>query len=196
MPEDIDKEKRAFLVKATTFVGAAGCLAATTPFIASWLPGKEEVIALEPVEVDIGSLQPGKLMTVDWQGKPVWVLRRTKQMLAELDRHNDKLSDPLSKVNQQPKFAVNKYRSLKPEFLVLIGICTHLGCIPHYQPSSKGKSHHNEDGGFFCPCHGSKFDLSGRVYKGVPAPINLAVPPHYFASNSKLIIGVNDPKNS
>ncbi len=183
-----DAGRRDFLIKSTSAVGAAGAAFALTPFVASMLPSAKARAAGAPVQVDLSRMEPGQQVTVEWRGKPVWIIRRTKEMLEHLDGHNEVLRDPQSKVDQQPDYAINKYRSIKPEYLVLVGICTHLGCSPKYEPV-ENELGPDWPGGFFCPCHGSRFDLSGRVFKGVPAPINLEVPPYHFVDDKTIIIG-------
>lgn len=185
---EVDESRRRFLINITSLLGAIGAFFAAIPFLSSWAPSARARAAGGPVEVDISQLQPGAMMTVEWRGKPVWIIRRTEEMLALLGKHNQKLRDPDSLVAQQPLEDQNIYRSIKPEILVLIGICTHLGCSPKYKPTL-GELGPDWPGGFYCPCHGSLFDLSGRVYKGVPAPINLEVPPYYFAGDNTIVIG-------
>jgi len=187
----VDEAKRDFLIKATCTVGGIGAVCALTPFVASWLPSEAAIAKGAPVTVDLSQLTPGQQMVVGWRGRPVWIIRRTKDMLAGLDNHNAALRDPNSEVPQQPSFAKNEYRSKNPEYLVLIGICTHLGCSPKYVPTVNELGP-DWPGGFFCPCHGSKFDLSGRVFKGVPAPINLEVPPYRYINDTTIIVGEND----
>jgi ubiquinol-cytochrome c reductase iron-sulfur subunit len=187
---EIDYGRRRFLVAATSFIGAMGVIFASIPFIAAWFPSSRTRSAGGPVEVDISHLQPGQLMTVEWRGRPIWIVRRTREMLATLNQHNNLLRDPDSRDSSQPSYADNIYRSIRPEYLVLIGICTHLGCVPTYRPQLKELGP-NWPGGFYCPCHGSTFDLSGRVFRGVPAPINLQVPSYRFAGNNRIIIGEN-----
>jgi ubiquinol-cytochrome c reductase iron-sulfur subunit len=192
MSEGVDQNKRRFLTLLTTAVGAVGASFAATPFVLSMTPSARAKAAGAPVEVDISQIEPGQLLTVEWRGKPVWILRRTKDMLAQLPQHDDKLADPASKnTDQQPSYAQNTGRSIKPDILILVGICTHLGCSPQQKLAIGPASGLGEDwpGGFFCPCHGSKFDLAGRVYKNVPAPTNLPVPPHMFLSDTKIVIG-------
>jgi len=189
MTDDVDRNRRHFLTVATLVTGGAGIAMAAIPFISSLKPSARAQALGAPVEVPIGSLEPGEMIRVMWRGRVVFVLRRDADMLARLPQVVDYLVDPDSeKVEQQPEFAVNEYRSLKPEFLVVEGACTHLGCAPLPQ-ISVGPA---EDwmGGFFCPCHGSRFDLSGRVYKGVPAPDNLRVPPYRFIRDDVIMIGV------
>ncbi len=192
MSAGVDRDKRRFLTLLTTGVGAIGVGFAATPFVLSMTPTARARAAGAPVEVDVSKLEAGQMMTVEWRGKPVWILRRTKEMLASLPALNNQLVDPESKVvEQQPAYAANQARSLKPELLVLVGICTHLGCSPSQKIQVGPASGMGDDwtGGFFCPCHGSKFDLAGRVFKGVPAPTNLVVPPHMFLSDTRILIG-------
>jgi ubiquinol-cytochrome c reductase iron-sulfur subunit len=192
MSEGVDRNKRRFLTLLTTGVGAMGAAFAATPFVLSMTPSARARAAGAPVEVDISKLEPGQALTVEWRGKPVWIVRRTKDMLDRLAGLNNLLSDPESKrIEQQPAYAANPTRSLKPEILVLVGICTHLGCSPQKILQAGASSGMGEEwpGGFFCPCHGSKFDLAGRVYKNVPAPTNLPVPPHMYLGDSRILIG-------
>jgi ubiquinol-cytochrome c reductase iron-sulfur subunit len=160
------------------------------PFAASWLPSERAKAGGAPVVADISALEPGQIMTVEWRSKPVWIVRRTKEMLDGLVRADGKVSDPKSDVPMQPEYAKNEYRSIRPELLVLVGICTHLGCSPQSKPA-EDKTEMGADwtGGFLCPCHGSKFDLAGRVYKGAPAPVNLEVPKYTFLSDTRILIG-------
>ena len=179
------------LVVATAAVGGAGAVAALVPFVSSLLPSERAKAAGAPVEVDISKLESGQMMTVEWRGKPVWIINRNKDMLDTLPKLADAVADPKSDKNQQPEYAKNDTRSIKPEILVVVGICTHLGC----SPSSKFKKGAEEGmgadwlGGFLCPCHGSTFDLAGRVFKNKPAPDNLEIPPHMYLSDTKLLIG-------
>ena len=188
-----DADRRRFLTTAATVVGGAGVAAAAVPFISAMTPSAKTRAIGAPVEVDIGELQPGERKVVQWQGKPVWILRRNDQALEGLESLNDQLRDPDSEVtSQQPPYAQNEYRSIKPEYLVVIGLCTHLGCSPTYVPRGQGEEHNLSSswkGGFFCPCHGSRFDLAGRVYKDVPAPTNLVVPPYHYLGERQLLIG-------
>lgn len=186
----VDTSRRRFLTAATSAVGGAGVAAAAYPFLASLQPSAREEARGAPVEVDVSKLEPGGLMTVEWRSKPIWIVRRTEAMLESLDEHAEVLRDPKSKESQQPSYAANRHRSIRPEILVLVAICTHLGCIPSYRPEHPAPDIHSVwDGGFFCPCHGSMYDLAGRVYQGVPAPLNLPVPPHRFAGESVLVVG-------
>ena len=185
----IDNTRRNLIVATTAVAGAAGAGVAI-PFAWSWWPSERAKAAGAPVEADISALAPGELQVVEWRGKPVWVLRRTKEMLASIAKADDKVTDPKSDVPAQPDYAKNENRSIKPEYLVLVGICSHLGCSPQQKSAeAKGEMGADWDGGFLCPCHGSKFDLAGRVYKGSPAPINLEVPPYTFLSDGRLLIG-------
>lgn len=184
----IDTEKRDFLLKTTGAIGGLGAACALTPFIASWLPSAKAQAAGAPVQVDLSDLEPGQQVTVEWRGKPVWILRRTKDMIANLPKVESSLRDPESLVEQQPDYARNGHRSINPEYLVLVGICTHLGCVPKFTPNVE-EFGDDWQGGFYCPCHGSRFDFAGRVYKGVPAPINMQVPPYKFISEHVIVIG-------
>lgn len=188
--ELIDKGRRRFLLTATRFLGAMGAAFVSVPFLASWWPSARAQAAGAPVTVDVTHLEPGQQMTIEWRGRPVWIVRRTADMLKRLQEpeYLSELRDPDSEAEQQPTYADNAFRSIKPEYLVLVGVCTHLGCSPTYQPD-KGKLGPAWPGGFFCPCHGSMFDLAGRVFKGVPAPINLEVPPYHFANDTTVVIG-------
>ena len=188
--EQVDKNRRRFLTGVTSGVGAAGAVLATVPFVASMTPSAKARAAGAPVQVDISDLEPGKLLKFEWRGKPVWVVRRTPEMLETLSKVAGELADPNSEEEQQPAYAQNEARSINPEVLVLVGLCTHLGCSP-LEKLSPGEVDAEWEGGFFCPCHGSKFDLAGRVYKGVPAPTNLEVPPHRFLSENLVEIGVD-----
>ena len=190
MTENVDRSKRQLLIAATTAAGGVAAAGAAAPFVLSLMPSERAKAAGAPVEVDLSKLEPGMMMSVEWQGKPVWIVHRTKAMLDLLPKHDGDLADPGSSVPQQPEYAHNPYRSIKPEYLVVLGICTHLGCSPTYRPEA-GAPDLGADwpGGWFCPCHGSRFDLAARVYKGVPAPTNLIVPPHKYLSDGRLLIG-------
>ena len=187
----VDQGKRRFLTAATSVVGAVGAGFVAVPFIASWMPSERAKNAGAPVEADISKLEEGRMMIVEWQSKPVWIVRRSEQMLSSLPKLNDNLRDPASEnADQQPEYAQNDTRSRKPEILVLVGICTHLGCSPSYRPEIAPADLGDEwMGGFFCPCHSSKFDMAGRVYTGVPAPTNLPVPPHYYLTENTILVG-------
>ncbi len=189
--EIIDEQRRRFLLATTGILGGVGVACALTPFISSWLPSAEAQAAGAPVQVDLSRMEPGQQVTVEWRGRPVWIIRRTKEMLAQLGGHEGRLRDPNSFVEQQPDYAINQHRSINPEYLVLIGICTHLGCVPKYTPLTKELGDY-WPGGFYCPCHGSIFDLAGRVFKDVPAPINLEVPPYQFISETVIVIGQDE----
>ncbi len=185
---EVNEPRRRFLIGATSFVAGAGVVGEAIPFVQSWNPSAKAKAAGAPVKVNIGKLEPGAMVTVEWQGKPVWVIRRTIENVKNLamEEHRDELRDPDSEVNQQPEYAKNEYRSIKEEYFVAVGICTHLGCVPNYEPDGRAELRHAL---FFCPCHGSKFDLAGRVFKGVPAPTNLIIPPHQYLENNVLEIG-------
>ncbi|HET7687526.1 MAG TPA: ubiquinol-cytochrome c reductase iron-sulfur subunit [Candidatus Macondimonas sp.] len=186
----VDTSRRRFLTVATAAVGGVGAVFGAYPFLAAMQPSARAEAAGAPVEVDISKLEPGARLTVEWRGKPVWVVRRTPEMLSRLDGLGGELRDPNSDQDQQPNYAKNTYRSIKPEILVLVGICTHLGCSPTYRPEpGAGDLGSNWPGGFFCPCHGSRFDMAGRVFAGVPAPLNMAVPPYRFAGETRVVIG-------
>ena len=182
--------RRRFLTAATTVVGAVGVGFVLVPFVSSMQPSAKARAAGAPVRADISKLEPGQMIRVKWRGKPVWLVRRTEKMLETLPTLVDTLRDPESLESEQPPYAQNAYRSIKPEVLITVGICTHLGCSPTYRPDA-GAADLGADweGGFFCPCHGSKFDLAGRVYKSVPAPTNLVIPPHRYLSETELVIG-------
>ncbi|WP_332698940.1 ubiquinol-cytochrome c reductase iron-sulfur subunit [Devosia sp.] len=185
-----DPARRVWLTAACA-AGGAGIVATSVPFVVSMAPSERARALGAPVEVDVGPIKPGELQTVEWRGKPVWVLRRTADMLGSLRIHDDLLSDPhSSRRGQQPAYARNDLRSMKPDIAVLVAICTHLGCVPSFRPEPGAADiGASWPGGFYCPCHGSKFDLAGRVFKNVPAPSNLEVPPHHYTGESKLLIG-------
>jgi len=190
--EKPDKTRRN-LVVATSAVGAAVGLGAAVPFVASMWPSERARAAGAPVEVDLSRIAPGELAVIEWRGKPVWVIRRTPEMLASLKAAEPRLSDARSKASEQPKYAENEYRAAKPEIMVMEGVCTHLGCSPQLKSAeAKGEMGGDWVGGFYCPCHGSKFDLAGRVFRGAPAPTNLKVPPYTFVSETKLVIGEDE----
>ncbi|GAC15610.1 ubiquinol-cytochrome c reductase iron-sulfur subunit [Aliiglaciecola lipolytica] len=185
-----DNPRRRFLTVATSVVGAAGVVGVAVPFIGSWSPSERAKAAGADVQIDISKIQPGQMIRVIWRSKPVWVVRRTPELLASLAKHEDSLKDPNSEQEQQPAFAKNRYRSLKEEYLILVGICTHLGCSPQHLANGAFEEYvEGVDEGFFCPCHGSKFDMAGRVFDGVPAPLNLVVPPYQFVDDNTVIIG-------
>lgn len=190
MSDNVDLERRHFLTAATTIAGGVGIAGAAIPFVASFNPSARARALGAPVEVDISKVEPGALIKVEWRGRAVMILNRTEAMLDTLGDMMSVLADPGSEVSLQPDFAANEHRSLRPEILVVEGVCTHLGCapIPRFEvaPADLGA---DWVGGFYCPCHGSKFDLSGRVFSGVPAPTNLTVPPYSFLSDGTLLIG-------
>jgi ubiquinol-cytochrome c reductase iron-sulfur subunit len=187
---EVNPSRRRFLTAATTVVGGVGMAFALVPFISSMQPSAKARAAGAPVRADISKLEPGQMIRVKWRGKPVWIVNRTQAMLDMLPSLDGQLRDPESQQSEQPDYAKNEYRSIKPVYLVLIGICTHLGCSPTYRPDvapiDLGK---DWQGGFFCPCHGSRFDLAGRVFQSVPAPLNLPVPPHRYLSATEILIG-------
>jgi len=186
-----DGKKRRFLIAATGAVGAVGAVFVATPFLTSMAPSARAKAAGAPVEVDISKLEPGMMVTVEWRGRPVWVIHRTKEMLDILPKASDKVADPESSEPLQPDYAKNGTRSIKPDYMVVVGICSHLGCSPSEKMKIGPESGLGDDwpGGFYCPCHGSKFDLAGRVFKGMPAPVNLTVPPHTYVTDTRLLIG-------
>jgi len=187
----VDLDRRRFLTGTTVVVGGVGAALGAVPFVASFQPSARAKAIGAPVEVDIGKLEPGQRITAKWRGQPVWIVRRTTSMLDDLKNFNaDLLRDPGSEDSQQPEYAMNAWRSAKEEYLILVGLCTHLGCSPSFVPEP-GVEAMGADwvGGFFCPCHGSKFDLAGRVYTGVPAPTNMIVPPYRYDSDTKVVIG-------
>lgn len=190
--DQVDGGRRHFLLVATSAVGAVGAAATVVPFLASWRPSARAKAMGGPVEVDISKLQVGELMKVEWRGQAIYVVRRSQDMLAKLAANKGNLRDPDSVESEQPEFAKNEARALKPEYLVLVGVCTHLGCAPlgKFEPADATVAA-DWPGGFYCPCHGSKFDLAGRVFKDVPAPLNLTVPPYSFGPNNTLIVGVD-----
>jgi len=185
-----DQGKRRFLLAATTVACGGAAAAAAVPLVASMLPSERAKAAGAPVEVDISDLRPGQKKIVEWRGKPVWIVRRTPDMMKMIDLDDSKVADPESERSQQPAYAKNRIRALKPEYLVVVGICTHLGCSPvdHLAPEPQPFAS-DWHGGFYCPCHGSLFDLAGRVYKNKPAPDNLPVPPYKFVGDTKIVIG-------
>ena len=187
--KELDQSKRNLIV-ATSVVGGIASVGAAAPFVASMFPSERAKALGAPVEVEISKLAPGEMMIVEWRGKPVWIVRRTKEMLDSIRTSDPLVTDPTLRVDQQPEYAKNEDRSIKPEILVLEGVCTHLGCSPQFKPK-EASADMGKDwvGGFFCACHGSKFDFAGRVYKGAPAPINLKVPPHTYLAETTIVIG-------
>ncbi|MCS0610468.1 ubiquinol-cytochrome c reductase iron-sulfur subunit [Massilia solisilvae] len=191
--DEKEQARRRILVASTIGMGTVGLAATAIPFVASMEPSERAKAEAAPVDVDVTRVAPGTLITVNWRGRPVWVLHRTPQMLATLGKHDALLLDPDSQTDQQPKYARNATRSVRPAFLVVEAVCTHLGCIPVFRPEP-GAADLGPDwpGGFYCPCHGSKYDLAGRVFRNVPAPVNLAVPPHAY-HGERLVIGEEGP---
>jgi ubiquinol-cytochrome c reductase iron-sulfur subunit len=190
----VDKTRRNLIV-ATSVAGGVAGVGAAVPFVASMWPSERAKAAGAPVDADISHIGPGELAVFEWRGKPVWVLHRTKQMIESLKAVDPKLTDPDSKSSEQPSYAKNESRSEKPEWMVLVGVCTHLGCSPQLK-TAEAKAEMGGDwvGGFYCPCHGSKFDFAGRVFRGSPAPVNLVVPPYEFVSDNALVIGEDKEK--
>ncbi len=190
----VDSGKRRFLLTATSVVGGIGAVAAATPFVMSFWPSERAKAAGAPVEVDISKVEAGQKINIEWRGKVCWILNRTPEMVANLPKLDERLLDPKSEADQQPAYCRNEHRSIKDNFWIAVGICTHLGCSPTFRPEiAPADLGPDWLGGFFCPCHQSKFDLAGRVYKGVPAPLNLVIPPHRYASETMVVIG-EDPK--
>ena len=192
-PEAVDLERRRALTLAVSAAGGAATAAATWPFLASMAPSERARALGAPVEVDVSGMKPGELMTVEWRGKPVWILRRSDEMIRTLGDHDAVLADPDSRESIQPPYCRNPQRSIKPELLVAVALCTHLGCIPSYRPAGDpvaGIAH----AGFYCPCHGSKFDIAARVYRNVPAPTNLVIPRHRYLAETRILIGEDDAR--
>lgn len=188
---EVNTSRRRFLAASTAVVGAAGAVGVAVPFLGSWRPSAKAKAAGAPVRIDLSKVRPGEMVTEEWRGKPVFVIHRTAEQLENLEKLNDSLLDPMSKdKDQQPAYIDGVSRAIKPEYMVMVGICTHLGCSPKFRPevgpADLGSSWL---GGFFCPCHGSKFDLSGRVYKAVPAPKNLEVPPYFYETDTVIVVG-------
>lgn len=188
--DEVNLGRRRLLTAATAGVGGIGVVATAVPFLSTWNPSARAQSAGAPVEADISKMEDGAQLVVKWRGKPVWIVRRDQAMLDTLPKMNDKLRDPESNESIQPDYCKNATRSIKPEYLVAIGICTHLGCSPSYRPEVTA----DWMGGFYCPCHGSMFDLAARVFKGVPAPTNLVIPPHQYVSDAVLLIGEDGEK--
>jgi ubiquinol-cytochrome c reductase iron-sulfur subunit len=190
---EIDKSRRTLLTVMLSAIGGIGAVATAVPFIKAMLPSEGTKSTGGPVTVDLKKLEQSKQETVKWRGKPVWILRRTPQMLKNLEKLESRLRDPFSEVeSQQPPYAQNLSRSIKPEYFVCIGLCTHLGCVPKYRPDiAPSDLGANWLGGYYCPCHGSMFDLAGHVYKGAPAPTNLVIPPHQYTGENGIIIGID-----
>lgn len=188
----LNNGRRRFLTATTAVVGGLGAAAVAVPFIKSWNPSAKAKAAGAPVQVDISKLEAGQMVRVEWRGKPVWVVRRSQSIVDGLKQHDDQLRDPNSEEDQQPDYAQNTYRSIKPEYFVAVGICTHLGCSPTYLPDSFSEQVQGVKSGFFCPCHGSKFDMAGRVFQGVPAPLNLVIPKYMYLSDTRMVIGLDE----
>ena len=191
--DGVNTGRRKFLTAATSAVGVAGAVGVAVPFLGSWNPSAKAKAAGAPVKADIGKLEPGQMIVVEWRGKPVYVMHRTPEQVADLPKLDGTLKDPMSEISEQPAYISGQARSLRPEILVIVGLCTHLGCAPKFRPEVGAADLGGDDwlGGFFCPCHGSKFDLAGRVYSGVPASTNLVVPPYSFEGDNVLVIGVD-----
>ncbi|QKR05611.1 ubiquinol-cytochrome c reductase iron-sulfur subunit [Pseudomonas aeruginosa] len=193
--DGVNAGRRRFLVAATSVVGAAGAVGAAVPFVGSWFPSAKAKAAGAPVQVNVGKIDPGQQIIAEWRGKPVFIVHRTKEMLDALPSLEGQLADPDSKASEQPEYVDPKLRSIKPELAVIVGICTHLGCSPTFRsevaPADLGP---DWKGGYFCPCHGSHYDLAGRVYKGQPAPLNLPIPPYTFDADDVITIGVDQEK--
>jgi len=194
--DQVDEKKRRLLLIATSVAGGVAGAAVAVPFLASWWPSARALAAGAPVEADISRIEPGQQVTFEWRGKPIWVLRRTPEMLALLPKHDALLVDPESKDSDQPDYARNVNRSIKPEWFIATGVCTHLGCSPTLKKEIGAASDMGAEwpGGYYCPCHNSRFDLSARVFKGSPAPKNLVIPPHRYASDTVVVIGEDNNK--
>lgn len=188
----VDHGRRRFLTIATSVVGGVGAVGVAVPFIASWNPSEKAKQAGAAVTANISKLEPGQLIRVEWRGKPVWVVKRTPEMLEQLSKVESQLRDPNSEVEQQPAYAKNQHRSIKPELFVAVGICTHLGCSPTYKIADFDAHVEGLPSGFFCPCHGSTYDMAGRVFSGVPAPANLVIPPYMFVDDTTITIGADE----
>ena len=191
----VDEKRRRILVIATSVAGAAAGVGVAAPFVASWFPSARALAAGAPVKYDVSKIEPGQQVTVAWRGKPVWILSRTKEMLDHLTGHDGQLTDPQCEVPQQPKYIKAPDRAIKPQMFVCVGVCTHLGCTPNLRKEIGAASGMGDDwpGGYFCPCHNSRFDLAGRVFKGSPAPKNLLIPPNRYEGESVVVVG-EDPK--
>ena len=188
----VDHGRRRFLTIATSVVGGVGAVGVAVPFLASWNPSEKAKQAGAAVTANISKLEPGQLIRVEWRGKPVWVVKRTPEMLEQLSKVESQLRDPNSEVEQQPTYAKNQHRSIKPELFVAVGICTHLGCSPTYKLADFDAHVEGLPSGFFCPCHGSTYDMAGRVFSGVPAPANLVIPPYMFVDDATITIGADE----
>ena len=193
--DGVNVGRRRFLVAATSVVGAAGAVGAAVPFVGSWFPSAKAKAAGAPVKVNISKIEPGQQIVAEWRGQPVFILNRTGEMLQALPKIDAELADPNSQASVQPEYVNPEARSIKPEILVLVGLCTHLGCSPSFRPEvAPADLGAQWVGGYFCPCHGSRYDLAGRVYKSQPAPLNLPVPPHSYESADVIILGVDQEK--
>jgi ubiquinol-cytochrome c reductase iron-sulfur subunit len=193
--DGVNVGRRRFLVAATSVVGAAGAVGAAVPFVGSWFPSAKAKAAGAPVKVNVAKIEPGQQIVAEWRGKPVFIVRRTEEILANLAKIEGSMADPESKASVQPTYVDPKVRSIKPELLVVEGLCTHLGCAPSFRPEvAPADLGADWVGGYFCPCHGSRYDLAGRVYKAQPAPLNLPVPPYSFETDEVIIIGVDQEK--
>ena len=191
LPDPVDEKKRRLLLVAPSAAGAVAAGGVAVPFLGSWFPSARALAAGAPVEVDVSKIEAGQQITVEWRGKPVWVLRRTPEMLAQLEKNAGLLADPDSKSAKQPDYVKGVARAIKPEILVVVGVCTHLGCSPTLKKEVGAASDMGADwpGGYYCPCHNSRFDLAARVYKGAPAPTNLEIPPHKYLSDARIVVG-------
>jgi ubiquinol-cytochrome c reductase iron-sulfur subunit len=196
--EPVNQGRRRFLTATTAVVGAVGAATAAVPFIKSWNPSARAKLAGAPITADISALAEGQRLVLEWRGQPIWIVRRSKQMLDVLPTLDERLRDPKStNLDQQPEYAKNEYRSIKPEISVLVGLCTHIGCSPEMKAEIKPEPFDPQwKGGYFCPCHKSRFDMAGRVFDGVPAPINLLVPPHHYENDASIVIGVDPTKGA
>ena len=190
--DGVNAGRRRFLVAATSVVGAAGAVGAAVPFVGSWFPSGQAKAAGAPVKVNLSKIEPGQQMVAEWRGQPVFILRRTEEAIANLGKLTNTVADPNSEASEQPTYVDPQVRSIKPELLIAVGLCTHLGCAPAFRPEVAAADLGADWlGGYFCPCHGSKYDMAGRVYKGQPAPLNLPVPPHSYETDSVVVIGVD-----
>jgi len=196
--DGVNTGRRRFLTAATSAVGVAGVVGVAVPFVGSWNPSAKAKAAGAPVKADIGKIEPGQMIVVEWRGKPVYVLHRTPEQLETLPEMDSILKDPFSEVSEQPAYVDRENRAIRPELMVFVGLCTHLGCAPKFRPEIGAADLGGDEwqGGFFCPCHGSKFDLAGRVFSGVPANANLIVPPYSFEGDNVLVIGVDEESAS
>ena len=193
--DGVNVGRRRFLIAATSVVGAAGAVGAAVPFVGSWFPSAKAKAAGAPVKGNVSKIGPGQQIVAEWRGQPVFIVRRTEETLANLKKVESAVADPDSAASVQPAYVDRKLRSIKPEILVLVGLCTHLGCAPSFRPElAPADLGADWMGGYFCPCHGSKYDLAGRVYKAQPAPLNLPVPPHTYESDDVIIVGVDQEK--